>query len=193
MGSDAIEVRIESAQEIDSALYDELKRWTDEVFGHIAYQWAPAEWLATARVKELLAGSLKIVTRDMTAADERVRVAGIGNVVTKPEYSKRGVAPAMLRAAENLMRTKLGAEFGLLICRREVAPVYEKAGWIHAEGPTRFRQPSGTVTYPQDTMVLNSRAAVSAASSSARNPVFALSGRRGSLRPAPRSFPRLLF
>lgn len=154
MATDAIEVRIDSADEVDPALRDELKRWTDEVFGHIAYQWAPAEWYATARVEGVLVGSLKIATRDMTAADERVRVAGIGNVVTKPEYGKRGVATAMLRAAEDLMRAKLGAEFGLLICRREVAPVYEKAGWIHVEGPTRFRQPSGTVIYPQDTMVL---------------------------------------
>lgn len=154
MGSDAIEVRIERADEIGPELKGELKRWTDEVFGYIAYQWAPAEWFATARIGGVLVGSLKIVTREMTAADERVRVAGIGNVVTKPEYGKRGVATAMLRASEDLMRTKLGAEFGLLICRRKVAPVYEKAGWIHVDGPTRFWQPSGIVTYPQDTMVL---------------------------------------
>ncbi|MFZ1886780.1 MAG: GNAT family N-acetyltransferase [Candidatus Binataceae bacterium] len=154
MGSDAIEVRVERAEQISPELKGELKCWTDQVFGHIAYEWAPAEWFATACIEGLLVGSLKIVTREMTAADQRVRVAGIGNVVTKPEYSKRGVATAMLHAAEDLMRTKLGTEFGLLICRRKVAPVYEKAGWIHVDGPTRFWQPSGIVTYPQDTMVL---------------------------------------
>ncbi|MHB8382612.1 MAG: GNAT family N-acetyltransferase [Candidatus Binataceae bacterium] len=154
MGSEAVEVRIESADEIDPVLRGEIKRWTDEVFGHIAYEWAPAEWHATGRINALLAGSLKIVTREITAADERVRVAGIGNVVTKPEYGKRGVATAMLRASADLMRTTLGAEFGLLICRRKVAPVYQKAGWIQVEGPTRFWQPAGNVTYPLDTMVL---------------------------------------
>lgn len=154
MGADAIEVRVESADEIGPELRDDLERWTREVFGHIAYEWAPAEWFATARIEGLLVGSLKVVTREMTAADARVRVAGIGNVVTKPEYGKRGVATAMLRAAEDLMRAKLGAEFGLLICRRKVAPVYEKAGWIRVEGPTRFWQPSGIVIYPHDTMVL---------------------------------------
>ncbi|HVA78597.1 MAG TPA: GNAT family N-acetyltransferase [Candidatus Binataceae bacterium] len=154
MGSESIEVRIESAEEIDPVLRGELKRWTDEVFGRIAYEWAPAQWYATARVEGVLAGSLKVVSREITAAEERVRVAGIGNVVTKPEYGKRGVATAMLRAAQDLMRTTLGAEFGLLICRHQVAPVYEKAGWIHVDGPTRFSQPSGIVTYPLDTMVV---------------------------------------
>ncbi len=64
MGADAIEVRIESANEIDPDLKAELKRWTDEVFGRIAYEWAQAEWFATARIEGLLAGSLKVVTRD---------------------------------------------------------------------------------------------------------------------------------
>ena len=43
MGPEDIEVRLESAEEIDSGLKAELKLWTDEVFGRIAYQWAPPE------------------------------------------------------------------------------------------------------------------------------------------------------
>ena len=154
MGTDATEVRIESASEIARGLRDELERWTDEVFGHIAYQWATPQWYAAARTGGLLTGSLTVVTREITAGDERVLLAGIGNVVTKQEHRRRGVATAMLRAAEELMHTKLGAEFGLLICQRAVAPVYKQAGWTRVEGPTRFWQASGVVTYPQDTMIL---------------------------------------
>jgi GNAT superfamily N-acetyltransferase len=148
------DVRIENVSAIDPNLRDELERWTDTQFGHIRYQWAPSEWYASARLDGHVVGSLTLVTRHMTAAAESIGVAGIGNVVTKPEYRLRGVASAMLRVAADLMRTRLNAEFGVLICRREVAPVYERNEWFRVAGPTRFWQPTGTVTYPDDTMVL---------------------------------------
>ena len=34
------------------------------------------------------------------------------------------------------MRDRLTAEFGLLLCQRKVARVYEKAGWMRVDGPT---------------------------------------------------------
>ena len=154
MPSQAVEVRIESAAEIAEELRAELERWTDEVFGQIAYQWAPSQWYATARIDGNLVGSLTLVAREAAAAAERVRVGGVGNVVTKPAYRRRGVALAMMRAAEGVMRARLDAEFGLLICRRAVAPVYEKAGWVRVAGPTRFWQPAGITTYPEETMIL---------------------------------------
>ncbi len=95
-----------------------------------------------------------MVTREVSTGGELVRVAGIGNVMTRPEYRRRGVASAMMRAAADLMRFRLGTEFGMLICHPRVAPVYARAGWIRVEGPTRFAQASGIATYPHDTMVL---------------------------------------
>ena len=154
MKSSSIDVRIHEFSEINPALRDELEDWTDAEFGHIRYQWAPSEWYVSARLDGHLAGSLTIVTRQMTAGGEPMRVAGIGNVVTKSEYRHRGVASAMLRASADHTRTRLNAEFGVLICRREVGPVYEKSGWVRVEGPTRFSQPTGAVTYPGDTMIL---------------------------------------
>ena len=149
-----VAVAIHSAIEIDPTLRAELEAWDNEQFGQIPYVWTPAEWYAEARVEGRLAGALEIVTREVMVGAESARVAGIGGVKTKPEFRLRGVASAMLSAAAQLMHDRLGVEFGLLICRRQVAPVYEKAGWIHVSGPTTFSQPGGTATYPNDTMVL---------------------------------------
>ena len=149
----AIQVAIYCADEIPSGLRAELDAWEATQFGHI-YKWAPPEWYAAAGIDGHLAGALLIVTREVAAGAESIRVAGIGGVVTRPEHRKKGVATAMLREAANLMRTRLDVDFGFLICRRQIAPVYEKAGWIHVLGPTSFSQPSGTTTYPNDSMVL---------------------------------------
>src|SRR5438552_18647981 len=97
---------------------------------------------------------LEIFTRDVVAGKERARVAGIGSVVTKAEHRKQGIATAMLERAASVMRDQLDVEFGMLICRGEVAPVYVKSGWVRVEGSTRFWQPSGMVIYPYETMVL---------------------------------------
>lgn len=150
-------VTLHNALEIDPALRDELEAWDHEQFGQIPYEWTRAEWYAEARVDDRLAGALEIVTREIRVGVESARVAGIGGVKTKPELRLRGVASAMLSAAAQLMRDRLEVEFGLLICRHRVAPVYEKAGWVQVTGPTSFSQPSGVVTYPYDTMILKLR------------------------------------
>jgi hypothetical protein len=75
-------------------------------------------------------------------------------VKTKSEFRLMGVASAMLAGAATLMRDRLVAEFGLLLCQRRVGRVYEKAGCMRADGPTRFWQRSATTTYPHDAMVL---------------------------------------
>jgi len=153
-GSSQIAVAIHSAIEIDPVLRDELEAWDHEQFGQIPYQWTSAEWYAEARIDGRLAGALEIVTRAVGVGDESARVAGIGGVKIRPEFRLRGVASAMLSAAAQLMRDQLNVEFGLLICQRRVAPVYAKAGWVRVIGPTRFSQPSGIKSYPDDTMVL---------------------------------------
>jgi GNAT superfamily N-acetyltransferase len=152
--SSPVAVVIHSAAAIDPALREELEAWDHEQFGQIPYEWTPAEWYAEARIEVRLAGALEIVTRKVRVGTEAARVAGIGGVKTKPEFRLRSVASAMLSAAAELMRDRLDVEFGLLICQRRVAPVYEKAGWIRVSGPTHFAQPSGIITYPYDTMVL---------------------------------------
>jgi len=84
-----------------------------------------------------------------------MRVGGIGGVITKPEWRFRGIAHNLLTYAAAFMRDELGVEFALLLCRREVAPVYANLRWFRVDGPTLFMQPSGITTYPRETMILS--------------------------------------
>jgi GNAT superfamily N-acetyltransferase len=127
----------------------------DQHFGRVPYTWAPMPYRVMARVDGELAGHLGVLQRTVLAGGHEIAVAGIGAVTTHEAYRRRGVAAATLDRAAEFMRDDLRAPFGLLICREEVAPVYERAGWRTVPGPTSFAQPTGPTTYPRLTMVLD--------------------------------------
>ncbi len=123
-------------------------------FGHIPWEWAERRWYGLARSDDKLVGHLSLTTRRVAAGTAQLEVVGIGGVTTHETWRRRGVALALLASAASFMRERLTCSFGLLICRAEVASVYEQAGWRTTAAPTRFEQPSGPVTYPGVTMVL---------------------------------------
>ncbi|HEY2663830.1 MAG TPA: GNAT family N-acetyltransferase, partial [Candidatus Binataceae bacterium] len=77
-----------------------------------------------------------------------------GGVATKRAFRHQGVASAMLSRAAEFMKDDLRVEFGFLLCRHEVSPVYAKLGWIRVPGPTTFSRSGASATYPHDTMIL---------------------------------------
>ena len=147
-------VEIYAAREIDAALWETLESWFDEEFGQVAYRWAKPDWYLVVRRDGELAGRLAIVERTIGVGADMIQVGGIAGVATRPEWRNRGVASVAMRAAANFIANKLRHPFGLLLCRRQVAPVYAKREWETAEGPTTFIQPNGPVTYPHLTMVM---------------------------------------
>ena len=147
-------IQIVSVAEADPALDKELRDWFRDQFAHTTYLWAEPNYYGICRVEEHLAGRLAIFDREVSVGGIIVKVGGIGGVATKPQWRHRRVASALLSCAAEFMRDKLLLEFGFLLCRREVSPVYAKLGWTRVEGPTIFSQPGGNATYPHDTMIL---------------------------------------
>jgi GNAT superfamily N-acetyltransferase len=131
----------------------ELRDWFEQEFGS-ADRWAAPDYYGILRVGEPLAGRLAILDRRVSAGGVIVRVGGISGVATKPEFRHRGVASALLSGAAEFMRHELSLDFALLLCRREVSPVYAKLGWISVDGPTLFSRGGVTATYAHDTMIL---------------------------------------
>jgi aminoglycoside 2'-N-acetyltransferase I len=152
--SESDHVEIHSAREIDMPLRNTLEAWFGEEFGHVAYQWAEPDWYVTVARESKLAGRLAIVERTIAVGAQLIRVGGIAGVATRREWRNRGVASVAMRAAAGFIARDLRRPFGLLLCRRQVSPVYAKLGWETVEGPTSFMQPSGPVTYPHLTMVM---------------------------------------
>jgi aminoglycoside 2'-N-acetyltransferase I len=147
-------VHIFAVSDTDPKLDKELRDWFRDEFGRVRYQWAEPDYYAILRQEEEIAGRLAIFDRQVSAGGVTVRVGGIGGVATKLQVRHRGVASALLRGAAGFMKRQLGVEFALLLCQPAVSSVYANIGWAPVDGPTRFSQPRGAVTYPHLTMVL---------------------------------------
>ncbi len=157
MQSDALmnkKIQIIPVAETTPTLDKELRDWFRDQFGRVAYRWAEPDYYGILSVDEQLAGRLAVFDRQISAGGVIVKVGGIGGVATKPQFRHQGIASALLSRAAEFMKNDLGAEFGFLLCRPEVSPVYAKLGWTRVDGPTTFSQPSGIETYPYYTMIL---------------------------------------
>ena len=148
------QIRLLPATEPDPALANELGGWFEAEFGPRADRWRAPDYYVLVNRDGQLAGRLGVLDSKVSVANQIIRVGGIGGVATKPEFRHRGVASAMLARAAEFMKSDLSVEFGLLLCRHEVSPLYAKMGWVIVVGPTTFTRAGVTSTYPYDTMIL---------------------------------------
>jgi aminoglycoside 2'-N-acetyltransferase I len=147
-------IQLVPSTEIDRTLEKQLGGWFEAEFGPRADRWRSADYYVLLNRDGQLAGRLGVLDSKVSVANQIIRVGGIGGVATKPEFRHRGVGSAMLARAAEFMKSDLKVEFGLLLCRHEVSPVYAKMGWLIVPGPTTFTRAGVAATYPNDTMIL---------------------------------------
>lgn len=147
-------IRLIAAKETTPALESDLGVWFEAEFGPRADRWAPADYYVLLNRDGQLVGRLGVLDSKVSVANQTIRVGGIGGVATKSGFRHRGVASAMLARAAEFMKSELRVEFGLLLCRHEMSPVYAKMGWVIVLGPTTFTRAGVAAKYPNDTMIL---------------------------------------
>ena len=63
-----------------------------------------------------------------------IPIAGIGGVLTRPEYRGKGYALQAMQAAESFAFSQMGVDFVLLFCRPVLRRWYEHQGWEEVPG-----------------------------------------------------------
>ncbi len=144
----------------DGELSPEERRSISELVADLdaddeGYIWArERDWHVRITMGGQLVSHVAMIVRTCKVGGCPVRVAGISDVETAPEWRGRGLARAAMTRAAAFMRDELHAEFGLLFCKPWLVPFYEHLGWQAAAGPTTFDQPGGKATYHLSTMIL---------------------------------------
>ena len=97
--------------------------------------WAHADLRVIVSDREGIRCHVGVFWRNGTFDGQRVRMAGIGGVMTSPGVRRKGYASEALRRAEEFMVHEQ-VDFGLLFCEPHNERFYGNLGW------TRFRRRS---------------------------------------------------
>jgi len=132
---------------------EESKRlygWSDDVFGsaHLDIRCRPTAWRFLVYADEKVVSQAGVLNHVVTIGNLKVRVGGIGGVVTVPSARLKGYARAVLQAALDFMREEWEAEFGFLLCLDGMIPFYQKLGWQKVVDTVVMDQPSGNMPLP---------------------------------------------
>jgi GNAT superfamily N-acetyltransferase len=82
----------------------------------------------------LLVSHAQIVVPDLERAGRPLRIAGVGGVMTYPQFRGEGHGTAVMRRATDHIRTDPSFDVGMLFCDPDVIPFYERFGWMTLPG-----------------------------------------------------------
>ena len=88
-----------------------------------------------------------IYRRDIEWNGHRVRVGGIGRVLTRADARRRGYASIALNAAIETLKDEGSTAFALLFCEPHNVPFYARRGWKPFDGEIYAEQPAGRVRF----------------------------------------------
>jgi aminoglycoside 2'-N-acetyltransferase I len=154
--NDTPEMEVCRSGDLTDKLRRQLEEWTRAIFGdaELEHEWAAPHWHLLVRCQGVLACHLAITERVARAGGRPVRVAGIGGVMTPPEWRGRGLARAAMNEAAAFISTDLRAEFGFLLCSESLVRFYRGLGWERLSETVRYDQSGGKEDWAEEAMIL---------------------------------------
>jgi hypothetical protein len=153
-----MEIRV--GNNISDEEHERLFGWGEDIFGanHLNLTWKPKDLHIFVDVDDYPVTHVGLLQHIVAVGEQPVKVCGVGGVVTTLHAQGKGYATHAMRHAAHLMREELAADFGLLFCRDQLIPFYERLSWQKINDPVEIEQPSGPATSPMNVMVLPCRA-----------------------------------
>lgn len=103
-------------------------------------EWAEAQRRVLLYVDDAVCSVAGVHERQIQRDGEAVRVAGIGGVMTKPEFQGQGHGKQVMLYLMQQLRTEKRCAFGLLFCEDHNVEFYRKLGWSLFEGKMLVEQ-----------------------------------------------------
>jgi len=122
-------------------------------FGNINIKWSNPKWYLLAKYNGNIIGRIGILKRSVIIENTAINILGLSGVIVIKDWRGKKILNLMMQEISEYARTNLKVDFGLLLCRNEVIPIYEKYKWYKVDEITTFSQPTGKIIYPKNTMV----------------------------------------
>ena len=148
-------IQIIKADTLTQAEKEKLFDWGDDIFGadDLSLHWRPKDTHFLLRVSGELVSHVGVLRHEVIVAGKPITVGGVGAVVTRPTWQRRGYARELMQHTARYFETTQ-VEAGLLFCLRVRVPFYEAQGWRLVNYPVLIQQPSGEMLAPLEVMIL---------------------------------------
>lgn len=106
--------------------------WPDEALRQLPWgqiEFAHADLRVLVEVEEQLVCHVGIYRREGIWKGRKIRIGGIGGVMTHPDFRRRGLASVALTAATHTLKEERATDFALLFCEPDNAEFYSSRGW----------------------------------------------------------------
>jgi GNAT superfamily N-acetyltransferase len=96
---------------------------------------------------EAVLAAAGLVVRDGLLDGRRVRMGGVGGVMTLPARQRTGLGRVAMQAIGEIMARYPKIQFGVLFCEPKNIAFYQKLGWSIFKGVVKVQQSDGTRVY----------------------------------------------
>lgn len=117
-------------------------------------KWASPDWVVLYFEDDHLVSYYNLIERYVMLDGEKLKAAGLNNLVTPEVFRRKGYATKLLAQTYNFFFNELKSDLGLLLCADNLIPFYEKLNWYRVKCPVIYNQPDGNVIWQANTMLL---------------------------------------
>jgi len=114
--------------------------WADVTFAH-------PELRVLIATPDGVACHVGLYRRQASWNGRKVRIGGIGGVLTRDDCRNLGYATLALSAAIQTLKDEASTDFALLFCEPKNAAFYDSRGWAPFGGEVYCEQPSGRIRF----------------------------------------------
>lgn len=138
-----LEIDIYNVNELTPEVTRFIRRTHDREFGNDSMVYAVPHWYFLGRLQDKPVTRLGILQRTISINGKPLLIAGVGFLITEPQYRGKGLAGALMDQAVVFVRDKLGLPFCLLTCKPRLESLYSGMGWKTTNEQNIFVQPTG--------------------------------------------------
>lgn len=119
------------------------------------YEWAVGgHFNVLLDVDDEFSGFVGLIKRDVMFDGQKKLIGGVRGLVVDPRWRKRGLGKIIMAEANKVIFRTLKADFGFLLCLKELEAFYASLGWQTVQCQVSLDNKNQTVAWPEVAMML---------------------------------------
>lgn len=139
---------------------EKLSDWNDKAFSHLSvtknFEWTVGgHYNLRLEVNNEFAGYVGVLRREILIDKHPTIIGAIRGLIINDKHRGLGLGRLLMEAAQKVIFNTIQAEYGFLICLREMGCFYDKLGWKQLTGSVLLENKGNLVEWPEIAMIFS--------------------------------------